>query len=86
MHKIILTGVLMLVFGTSAYMSVSGLLAFFGGSLIVIVCLGAGLELGKILTVVHLHRPTRRSACDLARSARSRARGPSPWPPCGVPR
>ncbi len=47
---------LLLVFGTSAYMSIYGLTAVFTGMTVVVVCMGLGMELGKILAVIHLHR------------------------------
>ena len=56
MHKILLTLALILVFGTSAFVSVSGLSAVFSSAGIVIILMGCGMELGKILTVIHLHR------------------------------
>ena len=56
MHKLLLTLTLVLVFGTSAFVSVSGLSAVFSSAGIVIILMGCGMELGKILTVVHLHR------------------------------
>ncbi len=56
MHKFLLTFCLALVFGTSAFVSVSGLLAVFSGAGITVILMGCGMELGKILTVIHLHR------------------------------
>jgi hypothetical protein len=56
MNKYLMTMALLLVFGTSAYMSIYGLTAVFVGMPLVIVCMGLGMELGKILAVVHLHR------------------------------
>jgi hypothetical protein len=56
MNKYFVTTSLLLVFGTSAYMSIYGLTAVFTGMTMVIVCMGLGMELGKILAVVHLHR------------------------------
>jgi hypothetical protein len=56
MYRLLITTALALVFGTSAYMSVYGLAAVFAAHLIVVVCMGAGMELGKLLVVIHLHR------------------------------
>ncbi len=56
MHKFLLTLTLVLVFGTSAFVSVSGLSAVFSSAGITIILMGCGMELGKILTVIHLHR------------------------------
>lgn len=56
MHRLLITTALALVFGTSAYMSVYGLAAVFAAHLPVVVCMGAGMELGKLLVVIHLHR------------------------------
>ncbi len=61
MNKVLVTAALCLVFGTSAYMSIYGLTAVFSGSILVVICMGAGMELGKILTVVHLHRNWKQS-------------------------
>ena len=56
MFKYLLTLALMMVFGATSYMSVSGLVSVFSDNLLLIVVLGLGLELGKILAVVFLHR------------------------------
>ena len=56
MNKYLVTIALFLVFGTSAYMSIYGLTAVFTGVTVVVIGMGIGMELGKILTVVHLHR------------------------------
>jgi cell division protein FtsB len=56
MYRLLITTALALVFGTSAYMSVYGLAAVFAAHLPVVVCMGAGMELGKLLVVIHLHR------------------------------
>ncbi len=56
MNKALLTLTLFLVFGTSAFVSVSGLSAVFSSAGITIILMGCGMELGKILTVIHLHR------------------------------
>ena len=47
---------LLLVFGTSAYMSIYGLTAVFPDMMVAIICMGCRMELGKILSVIHLHR------------------------------
>lgn len=61
MNRWLTTVTLLIVFGTSAFMSVFGLVSIFSvGLLIPIICMGIGLELGKILTVVHLHRNWKR--------------------------
>jgi hypothetical protein len=56
MYRLLITAALALVFGTSAYMSVYGLAAVFAAHLPVVLCMGAGMELGKLLVVIHLHR------------------------------
>lgn len=56
MYRILITTSLLLVAGTSAYMSVYGLMSVFVSSAIVIICMGLGMEIGKILTVTHLYR------------------------------
>ncbi len=56
MNKYLVTIALLLVFGTSAYMSIYGLTAIFTGMSLVVICMGFGMEAGKILTVIHLHR------------------------------
>jgi hypothetical protein len=56
MNKYLVTIALFLVFGTSAYMSIYGLTAVFTGMTVVVIGMGIGMELGKILAVVHLHR------------------------------
>ena len=56
MNRYLVTIALLLVFGTSAFMSIYGLTAVFVGISAVIICLGIGMESGKILTVVYLHR------------------------------
>ena len=40
-------------------MSIYGLTAVFVGMTVVVLCMGAGMEIGKILAVVHLHRSWR---------------------------
>lgn len=56
MFKYLLTLALVMVFGATSYMSVSGLVSVFSDNLLLIIVLGSGLELGKILAVVFLHR------------------------------
>lgn len=56
MFRYLLTLALVMVFGATSYMSVSGLVSVFSANVVLIVVLGAGLELGKILVVVYLHR------------------------------
>lgn len=56
MYRILVTISLLLVAGTSAYMSVYGLVSVFVSSAIVIICMGLGMEIGKILTVSQLYR------------------------------
>jgi hypothetical protein len=56
MYPILVTISLILVFGSSAFMSVSGLLSIFSSSPTVIISMGLGMEIGKILTISHLYR------------------------------
>ena len=56
MYPILVTISLILVFGSSAFMSVAGLLSVFSSSPAVIIPMGLGMEIGKILTVSHLFR------------------------------
>jgi len=56
MYPILVTISLLLVAGSSIYMSVYGLMAVFSGNALVIICMGLGMEIGKILTVAHLYR------------------------------
>jgi len=56
MYPALVTLSLILVFGSSAFMSISGLLLFFSNNTVVIVCMGLGMEIGKILTVSHIYR------------------------------
>jgi len=56
MYRILVTISLLLVAGTSAYMSVYGLMSVLVSSVIVIICMGLGMEIGKILTVSQLYR------------------------------
>ena len=57
----LVTIALLAVWGTAAYMSINGLIAIFGSQPIVAGCLAAGMELGKLLAVIHLHRNWRTS-------------------------
>jgi hypothetical protein len=61
-YPILITAALLSVWGTSAFMSVSGLVSVFGGQPLVAGCLAAGMELGKLLAVIHLHRTWRGSS------------------------
>lgn len=59
--KVLITFTLVLVASTSAFISVNGLTNIFGYDVsgvvfFVIVIFGIGQELGKVLTVIHLHR------------------------------
>jgi len=56
MQKILILAVLLLVFFSSAYMSLYGLAAMFASAGIVVICMGAGMEAGKIMAIIHLHR------------------------------
>lgn len=56
MYPILVTISLLLVAGSSIYMSVYGLVAVFTSNVPVIICMGLGMEIGKILTVAHLYR------------------------------
>lgn len=56
MYPILVTISLFLVAGSSIYMSVYGLMAVFASNAPVIICMGLGMEIGKILTVAHLYR------------------------------
>jgi len=55
-YPIMVTAALLCVWGTAAYMSVCGLVAVFGGHAVVTALLAAGMELGKLLAILHLHR------------------------------
>jgi len=55
MYPILVTISLLLVAGSSVYMSVYGLMAVFASNASVIMCMGLGMEIGKILTVAHLY-------------------------------
>lgn len=54
--KILLIISLLLTAGTSAYMSVWGLMQVFSQYATAVGAMGAGMELGKILTIIYLHR------------------------------
>ena len=56
MFPAFLTISLVLVAGSSMYMSVYGLMAVFVNQSNVILCAGLGMEIGKILVVSHLYR------------------------------
>lgn len=56
MYPILVTLALILVFGSSAFMSISGLLSIFPNKIFIIVSMGLGMEIGKILTISHLYR------------------------------
>lgn len=55
-YPLIITIALLAVWGTAAYMSIAGLMAVFAGQVLVAGFLAGGLELGKLMTVIHLHR------------------------------
>ena len=56
MYRILVSINLLLVAGTSAYMSVYGLMSMFVSHASVIICMGLGMEIGKVLTVSYLYR------------------------------
>jgi len=56
MYPILVTISLLLVAGSSVYMSVYGLMSVFASNASIIMCMGLGMEIGKILTVAHLYR------------------------------
>ena len=56
MYPILVTISLLLVSGSSIYMSVYGLMSVFASNASVIMCMGLGMEIGKVLTVAHLYR------------------------------
>jgi len=56
MYRILVTISLLLVAGTSAFMAVYGLMSMFVSHTTVIVCMGLGMEIGKVLTVSYLYR------------------------------
>jgi hypothetical protein len=55
-YPIMVTASLLCVWGTAAFMSISGLVSVFGGQPAVAALLAAGMELGKLLAILHLHR------------------------------
>ena len=59
MFPIFLTTSLLLVAGSSVYMSVYGLMCVFVDQAMVILCMGLGMEIGKILVVSHTYRSWR---------------------------
>lgn len=59
MYRILTILSLVLVFGTSTVMSISGLLSIFSKNTYIIICMGLGMEGGKILTISHLYRSWR---------------------------
>ena len=56
MYPVLITISLFLVAGSSAYMSVYGLMCVFSSTKEIILCMGLGMEIGKILIVSHLYR------------------------------
>ena len=56
MYIVLVTLSLILVFGSSAFMSISGLLSIFTNNTIIIIYMGLGMEIGKILIISHLYR------------------------------
>ena len=56
MYLVLTTLSLALVFGSSAIMSISGLISVFSNNTNLIICMGLGMESGKILTISHLYR------------------------------
>ena len=59
MFPIFLTGSLLLVAGSSIYMSVYGLMCVFKDQAMVILCMGLGMEIGKVLVVSYTYRSWR---------------------------
>ena len=55
MYPVLLTITLLLVAGSSAYMSVYGLMSVFSNTQRIIMCMGLGMEIGKILIVSYLY-------------------------------
>jgi len=55
MYPVLLTITLFLVAGSSAYMSVYGLMSVFSNTQRIIMCTGLGMEIGKILIVSYLY-------------------------------
>ena len=56
MYPVFLTISLLLVAGSSVYMSVYGLMSVFVNQGRIILCMGLGMEIGKILVVSYLYR------------------------------
>ena len=56
MYIALVTLSLILVFGSSVFMSIAGLLSIFTNNTIIIICMGLGMEIGKILTISYLYR------------------------------
>ncbi len=56
MYKYLVTLVMMLVFCSTSYMSVSALVSAFSANIPLMIILGAGIELGKVMLVINLHR------------------------------
>ncbi len=56
MYKYFVTAITMMVFGSTAFMSVSALTSAFSNNIPLMITLGTGIELGKIMVIVHLHR------------------------------
>jgi hypothetical protein len=56
MYPILVTISLLLVAGSSVYMSVYGVMSVFASNAPIIMCMGLGMEIGKLLTVAHLYR------------------------------
>ncbi len=59
MYIALVTLSLILVFGSSTFMSIAGLLSIFTNNTIIIICMRLGMEIGKILTISHLYRSWR---------------------------
>jgi len=59
MFPIFLTTSLLLVAGSSVYMSVYGLMCVFVDQAMVILCMGLGMEIGKVLVVSYTYRSWR---------------------------
>jgi len=55
-YQIIITSILLLVVGSISYMSVYGFTAVFEKAFWAVLALGIGMELGKVLLVVNLHK------------------------------
>lgn len=55
MFKYLVTICMIILFSATSYMSVSGLVSVFQANLPLIIILGVGMELGKILVIVHCY-------------------------------